>query len=96
MGVLAQKMVKDALDAYVGEEQVLAASVGEADDEVDKLHKQVINELLFLMMENPRTISQATYLLFVNRALERIADHATNIAERVIYLISGKRVELNG
>jgi phosphate transport system protein len=96
MGVLAQKMVKDALDAYVGEEQVLAARVGEADDEVDKLHKQVINELLFLMMENPRTISQATYLLFVNRALERIADHATNIAERVIYLISGKRVELNG
>lgn len=95
MAVLAQKMVKDALDAYVGEEQLLAVSVGDADDEVDKLHKQVINELLLLMMENPRTISQATYLLFVNRALERIADHATNIAERVIYLISGNRVELN-
>ncbi len=95
MALLVQKMMKDSLDAYVREDQTLAKSLKEADDEVDNLHKQVFRELLLLMMENPRTINQATYLLFVNRALERIADHATNIAERVIYLVSGTRVELN-
>jgi len=83
------------LDAYVSEDQELAASVGQADDEVDSLHNQVFRELLVLMMENPRTITQATYLLFVSRSLERIADHATNISERVIYLVSGQRIDLN-
>lgn len=95
MALLAQKMVKNALDAYVSEDQELAASVGQADDEVDSLHNQVFRELLVLMMENPRTITQATYLLFVSRSLERIADHATNISERVIYLVSGQRIDLN-
>ncbi|MBS3948327.1 MAG: phosphate signaling complex protein PhoU [Dethiobacter sp.] len=95
MALLVQKMVKNALDAYVAEDQELAASVGEADDEVDSLHKQVFRELLVLMMENPRTINQATYLLFVSRSLERIADHATNISERVIYLVTGRRIYLN-
>ncbi len=95
MALLAQKMVKNALDAYVSEDQELAASVGKADDEVDSLHNQVFRELLVLMMENPRTITQATYLLFVSRSLERIADHATNISERVIYLVTGRRIDLN-
>jgi phosphate transport system protein len=95
MTMLVQKMVKDSLDAYVREDPEKAIGVGRADDEVDNLHKQVFRELLVLMMENPRTINQATYLLFVSRSLERIADHATNISERVIYLVSGKRVELN-
>jgi phosphate transport system protein len=95
MTMLVQRMVKDSLDAYVREDPEMAMGVGRADDEVDNLHKQVFRELLVLMMENPRTINQATYLLFVSRSLERIADHATNISERVIYLVSGKRVELN-
>lgn len=95
MALLAQKMVKNALDAYVSEDQELATSVGKADDEVDSLHNQVFRELLVLMMENPRTITQATYLLFVSRSLERIADHATNISERVIYTVSGRRIDLN-
>jgi len=95
MALLVQKMLKDSLDAYVSEDQALAQSLKAADDEVDHLHKQVFRELLLLMMENPRTINQATHLFFVNRALERIADHATNIAERVIYLVSGRRVDLN-
>ncbi|MBS4023403.1 MAG: phosphate signaling complex protein PhoU [Dethiobacter sp.] len=95
MAGLVQKMVKESLDAYVREDVQMAEGIGKADDEVDSLHKQVFRELLVLMMENPRTINQATHLLFVSRSLERIADHATNIAERVIYLVSGKRVELN-
>lgn len=95
MADLAQKMVKDSLDAYVREDQDLALSLGKADDEVDTLHKQVFRELLVLMMENPRTIKQATHLLFVSQSVERIADHATNISESVIYLVSGKRVDLN-
>jgi len=95
MALLAQKMVKDSLDAYVHENQQLAVSLAASDDKVDHLNKQVFSELLILMMENPRTIKQAAYLLSVSRCLERIADHATNIAERVIYLINGRRVDLN-
>jgi phosphate transport system protein len=95
MADLAQKMVKDSLDAYVREDQELALSLGKADDEVDSLHKQVFRELLVLMMENPRTIKQATHLLFVSQSVERIADHATNISESVIYLVSARRVDLN-
>ena len=90
-----QIMVKNSLDAYVSENIELAKAVGKADDDVDQLHKQIFRELLVLMMENPRTISQATHLLFVSRSLERIADHATNISESVIYLVTGKRVDLN-
>lgn len=90
-----QIMVKNSLDAYVSENIELAKAVGIADDDVDQLHKQIFRELLVLMMENPRTISQATHLLFVSRSLERIADHATNISESVIYLVTGKRVDLN-
>lgn len=90
-----QEMVKNSLDAYVAEDMELARAVGKADDEIDSLHKQIFRELLVLMMENPRNISQSTQLLFVSRSLERIADHATNISETVIYLVSGDRVDLN-
>ncbi|MCG0277670.1 MAG: phosphate signaling complex protein PhoU [Thermanaeromonas sp.] len=95
MAELAQNMVKQALDAYVHGDVKLAYAVAEADDQVDQLHNQIFRELLVFMMENPRTITQATYLLFVSRYLERIADHATNIAEEAIYLETGERKELN-
>jgi len=95
MAKLTQEMVYHALDSYIKEDEEQAYRLGKTDDEVDQLHKQVFRELLLLMMENPRTINQATQLLFVCRSLERIADHATNIGERVIYLVSGKRVEIN-
>ena len=95
MANMVQRMVKDSLDAYVAEDMDLAKAVGNADDDVDALHKQIFRELLVLMMEKPSSISQATQLLFVSRSLERIADHATNISESVIYLVSGKRVDLN-
>lgn len=95
MAVLSQKMVKESLDAYVREDVDLAVSVGADDDEVDKLFGQIFRELLTIMMENPRTITQATHLLFVGRWLERIGDHATNIAEEVIFLVTGEKRNLN-
>ncbi|MBC7341986.1 MAG: phosphate signaling complex protein PhoU [Clostridia bacterium] len=95
MAELSQKMVKDSLDAYVNENPELAYAVAQDDDMVDHLHSQVFRELLTYMMEDPRTINQATYLLFISHYLERIADHATNIGERVIYLVTGERKELN-
>ncbi len=95
MSVLSQKMVKQSLDAYVREDVELAVSVGTDDDEVDKLFGQIFRELLTIMMENPKTITQATHLLFVGRWLERISDHATNIAEEVIFLVTGEKKNLN-
>lgn len=95
MALLSQKMVKQALDAYVREDVELALTVAQDDDEVDKLHGQIFRELLLIMMENPRTITQATHLLFVSRWLERIADHATNIAEEVVFLVTGEKKLLN-
>lgn len=95
MALLSQKMVKQALDAYVREDVELAAAVGKDDDEVDKLFGQIFRELLTIMMENPKTITQATHLLFVGRWLERISDHATNIAEEVIFLVTGEKKNLN-
>ncbi len=95
MAALAQQMVKDGLDAYVKGDVELAVSLNAKDDEVDHIYAQIFRELLTYMMEDPRTISQAAYLLFVGRYLERIADHATNIAERVIYLVTGERPDLN-
>lgn len=95
MAILSQKMVKQALDAYVRQDVDLAISVGQDDDEVDKLFGQIFRELLTIMMENPKTITQATHLLFVGRWLERISDHATNIAEEVIFLVTGEKKNLN-
>ncbi len=95
MALLSQKMVKQALDAYVREDVELATAVGKDDDEVDKLFGQIFRELLTIMMENPKTITQATHLLFVGRWLERISDHATNIAEEVIFLVTGEKCNLN-
>lgn len=95
MAKLAQKMVKDSLDSYVNEDVELAMTLASADDEVDSLHSQVLRELLTYMMEDPKTIRQATHLTFVSRYLERIADHATNIGERVVYMVTGKRQDLN-
>ncbi len=95
MAVLSQKMVKQSLDAYVRQDVDLAVAVGADDDEVDKLFGQIFRELLTIMMENPRTITQATHLLFVGRWLERISDHATNIAEEVVFLVTGEKRNLN-
>lgn len=95
MAEVAQKMVRDGLDAYVRRDTDLALAMIEYDHEVDHLYSQIFRELLVFMMEDPRTIKQATYLLFVAQHLERIADHATNLGEWIIYMVTGERKELN-
>ncbi|MGI6092214.1 MAG: phosphate signaling complex protein PhoU [Veillonellaceae bacterium] len=92
MAEMSQKMLKDALEAYVNLDIALAEQVCEADDEVDRLNQQIFRELLTYMMEDPRAITQATQLILVAMSLERVADHATNIAEWVIYLVTGQRL----
>jgi phosphate transport system protein len=90
-----RRMLMTALEAFARQDVEAARQVGEADDTVDALYDQVYRELLVYMMEDPRTITQATYLLWVAHNLERIADRTTNIAERVIFLESGRIVDLN-
>jgi len=86
----ATTMVREALDAFVRGDSVLARHVLEEDDGVDELTEQLFRELLSFMIENPQTISRAIRLSFVSKYIERIADHATNVAELVVYLVEGK------
>ena len=92
MAERAQAMVKESLDAFVDRDTALARRVCAEDAEVDALKEQVFRELLTFMMEDARTIPRAIRLILVSRCLERVADHATNIAEMVIYLVDGKLV----
>jgi len=87
MAEIAQSMVKDVLDAFVTHNSKLARSVCERDDLVDGLNDQVFRELLTYMISDPRTVTRAVHLMIVCRCLERLADHATNIAEDVIFMI---------
>jgi phosphate transport system protein len=86
MAEITQSMVKDVLDAFVNGDAKLARTVCERDDQVDALNNQVFRELLTYMMADSGTISRAVHLIIVSRCLERIADHATNIAEGVIFM----------
>jgi phosphate transport system protein len=93
MASLAQGMVKDALNAFVNRDEKLARMVCERDDEVDSLNDQIFRELLTYMMNDPSTINRSVGLILIGRHLERIADHATNIGEDVIYLVKGKTIK---
>ena len=88
----AQRMVKESLDAFVARDTALARQVCGEDAEVDALKEQIFRELLTFMMEDPRTVSRAIRVILISRFMERVADHATNIAEMVIYLVEGKMV----
>ena len=92
MAERAQAMVKESLDAFVARDTELARRVRAEDDEVDALKEQIFRELLTFMMEDPRSIPRAIRLILISRCMERVADHATNIAEMVIYLVEGKMV----
>jgi len=92
MAEAAQSMLKDSLDAFVRDDAVLAEEVIERDDEVDQLNYQMYRELLSYMAEDPKTIGRATRLLFISKYLERIADHATNIAEMVVFMVKGRTI----
>ncbi len=90
MAEAAQKMLKDSLDAFVAKDADLALSVCEADDFVDNLNVQIFNELLLYMLKDPKNISRAVRLTYITKYLERVGDHATNIAEMVVYMVKGK------
>jgi phosphate transport system protein len=92
MAEAAQRMVKESLDAFVARDTELARRVCAEDAEVDALKEQIFRELLTFMMEDARTIPRAIRLILISRFLERLADHATNIAEMVIYLVDAKMV----
>jgi phosphate transport system protein len=95
MAAIAREMTRQSLDAFVQRDVNMALAMIESDHEVDHLYSQIFRELLTYMMEDPRTIQQATYLLFVGMYLERIADHATNLGEWIIYMVTGEKKELN-
>jgi phosphate transport system protein len=84
------RMVKEALDAFVNNDAELARKVCRDDDFVDDLTHQLFRELLSFMLENPQTITRAIRITFIAKYLERIADHATNVAELVVYMAEGK------
>ena len=95
MAEKATDMLRRSLDALLSRDADAATQVCLDDDEVDSLYDQVYRDLLAHMTQDPRAIQPATYLLWVAHDLERIADRATNIAERVIFLVTGKLTEIN-
>jgi phosphate transport system protein len=92
MAELSQRMVKESLDAFVARDTALARRVCAEDAEVDALKEQIFRELLTFMMGDTLTIPRAIRLILISRFLERVADHATNIAEMVIYMVDSKMV----
>lgn len=92
MAEIAGRMVRQSLDAFVRRDTKLAEALLGEDDEVDRLTRQVFHHLLETMTKNPETVPRATRILFVSKYLERIADHATNIAEMVVFMVSGKMI----
>jgi len=92
MADVARDLLRRSLDAFVREDTELALSVCLADDTIDQLHEQLFRELLSYMVENPATVSRAMRLLFVSKYLERVGDHATNIAEMVIFMVKGRSI----
>jgi len=95
MAQIASKMLKDALDSFVNRDENLARSVLIRDDQVDELKNQVFRELLTYMISDSSTIKRALDLILIARNLERIADHATNIAEDVVFVVAGKDIRHN-
>jgi phosphate transport system protein len=95
MATVATGMLRRALDAFIARDVEAARKVSEEDDHIDALYDQVYRELLTYMLNDPRTIDRATWLLWVAHNLERIADRATNIAERVAFLVTGHMEQMN-
>ena len=92
MAEKAQFMLKEALDAFVREDTELAIKVCQDDQLIDDLNNQIFRELLTFMLEDPRTISRAIRISFISKYIERLGDHATNIAEAVIYMVNAKDI----
>ena len=95
MADIAVGMLRDALDCFLQHDNDKALAVIRRDEEVDALNKQIYRELAGFMVEKPETISRALELMFISKSLERIADHATNIAEEMVYLAKGEDIRHN-
>jgi phosphate transport system protein len=91
MAQIAREMVKSALDAYVARDPVKAAQVIERDRAVDDFYNSIFRTMVTFMMENPKMISESAHIMFIAKNLERIGDHATNIAEMVSYIVTGEK-----
>ncbi|MGH9896932.1 MAG: phosphate signaling complex protein PhoU [bacterium] len=92
MAAKSQLMVKEALDALVQRDVLVTKRICEADDEVDALRDEIFREMVGLMQQKPETITRAVRIIIIARQLERIADHATNIAEEVNFLVKGEDI----
>lgn len=92
---IVTRMVKQSVQAFVEKDEEAAYEVSKMDDEIDLLYRSIFTELIITMVKNQEYVHQASQLLFVCKDLERIADHATNICEWTIYLVSGEMLELN-
>ena len=92
MAEAAQAMVRDALDAFVNRDPTKAEAIMQRDNVVDQYYAQIFRELLTYMMENPRNIYRATRLQSIGKYLERVADHATNLAEMVVFMVKGQDI----
>lgn len=95
MAEIVQVMINDSIQCYIEENVEKAYRMAKMDDDVDHLHSQILRELFVFMAENPKNVNQVLNLCFVSRYLERMADHATNIGESVVYLVKGERTDLN-
>ncbi|HEY3060189.1 MAG TPA: phosphate signaling complex protein PhoU [Chloroflexota bacterium] len=95
MADIAASMLRRALDAFIARDVAAAEAIAREDDQVDALYQQVYRELLMLMLTNPRTIDQATHLLWVAHNLERVADRVQNICERVVFVATGRMHEFS-
>lgn len=95
MAEKSREMLRRSLDAFVQRDAEAAKQIAAEDDEIDALYDQVYRELLLIMIQNPRTITQSTYLLWAAHNLERIADRVTNICERVVFMATGRMEEIN-
>lgn len=93
MAAIVEEMIDGTMRAFINRDAEEAKKVCALDDLLDDLDRQIFNELLLLMIENPRVIEQATQLVLVSRALERAGDHTTNLAEKTIYMVTGKNVK---
>jgi len=93
MAEIATEMIHESMKAYRDRDDQSARKIVERDDEIDELYKQVQRELIAIMLEDPKTITRSTYLLWASHNLERIGDRVTNICERIVYLVTGEMIE---
>ncbi len=95
MAEKAVDMLKRSLDAFVNRDDKSARAICNEDDQVDEIYEQVYQKLVKIMIEDPKTVTRATYLIWAAHNIERVADRVTNICERIVYLVTGKMEEIN-